>query len=161
MAGPFKLKGSPMARNFGTPFKDGKKKSYATKTQSYTKKDPNKSYMKKGESEFGLYKGKDLDPKSFNATTNTAMGLGTILMNAAAHSSTGGVNIAGKAISSGSMPLTAALGTGIVAAEGVRRIKAGTTNAKGRKATAFSGNKTWKQAKEEGKKKAKNTVKKG
>jgi hypothetical protein len=28
MAGPFKMKGSPMARNFGAPFKDDRKKKY-------------------------------------------------------------------------------------------------------------------------------------
>ena len=28
MAGPFKMKGSPMARNFGAPFKNDRKKKY-------------------------------------------------------------------------------------------------------------------------------------
>tara|TARA_R110000737_G_scaffold190477_1_gene212176 strand:+ start:2755 stop:3228 length:474 start_codon:yes stop_codon:yes gene_type:complete len=140
MSTPFKMKGSPMARNFGAPFKDKNK-------TSYTKKDPDKSYMKKGESEFGLYKGKELDPEKLNATTGTAIGAGGIFANSAAHSSMGGVNLAGRAVSSGSMPLTAALGTGIVAAEGVRRVKAGKTNAKERKATKFSNNKTWSEAK--------------
>ena len=37
MAGPFKMKGSPMARNFGAPFKDDKKKKYKKPTSKQLK----------------------------------------------------------------------------------------------------------------------------
>ena len=122
--------------------------------KSYTKKDPKKSYMgDKSRSEFGLYKGwlggakyseKDTE-KARNAAVSTAAGLG-------------GTIASGLGEMGGLIPgaLAAGLtGTAIVIGEGTRRIRKGETRAKDRSASAFSGGKTWSQAKEEGKKKGK------
>jgi len=128
--------------------------------KSYTKKDPKKSYMgDKSRSEFGLYKAgifgdsvskgkkyseKDKEAADF-ATVSTVAGLGGTISSALGPMG-------------GALPgaLAAGLtGTAIVIGEGTRRIRKGETRAKDRSASAFSGGKTWSQAKEEGKKKGK------
>jgi hypothetical protein len=134
MAGPFKMKGSPMARNYGAPFRDEKK--------SYTTKDPKKSYMKEGESEFGLYKGNTMSKKWYEDTNEKADEAVTATVAAA-----GGTLALGATGGAGAVVGGSLTGAGIVAAEGSRRIKAGTTNAKEREATKFSNNKTWSEAK--------------
>ena len=162
MYSPFKMKGkSPMmkaligkqgnlpaelqAKIKASPAKKDTKKFTIKKdpNKSYTKKDPNKSYMKPGESEFGLYKGNTItkplltesNKSADQAVDNTAAGIGAVAASA---------TVGGATMAAGSAGV---LGAGIVAGEGVRRMKAGTTGAKERPATKFSNDKTWSEAK--------------
>jgi hypothetical protein len=128
-----------------SPLKQGKK-SYTTGTSDvHSKKDRKQLSQEK----FGLYKAgmgakwheyghpgakyskKDREAAS-SAETHTAAALGATL--AAASQSA----LAGGAVG-------ALTGTGIVAAEGVRRMKKGKTGMTTSKATKFSGEKKWKR----------------
>ena len=48
MAGPFKMKGSPMARNFGAPFKDNDKVAGGKKSTEKIWNEANAEYLEKG-----------------------------------------------------------------------------------------------------------------
>ena len=143
----FKMKGFSGFGTEGSPAK----KTIKYGEKSYTKKDPEKSYMgDKSRSEFGLYKaGMGAKwheygfPGAKYSETYTAGGL---------------AGTAGLGITSGAAAgaLGAGLtGTGIVIGEGTRRMRKGETRAKDRPASKFSGGKTWSQAKKEGKNKFK------
>jgi len=153
----FKMKGFGGFGTEGSPAK----KTIKYGEKSYTKKDPEKSYMgDKSRSEFGLYKAgmgakwyeygfpgakyseKDTKAAS-NAEINTTGGVaGTLGLGLTSGAAAGAVGAG----------LT---GAGIVIGEGTRRMRKGQTRAKDRPASKFSGGKTWSQAKKEGKNKFK------
>jgi len=143
------------------------KKTIKYGEKSYTKKDPEKSYMgDKSRSEFKLYDAaryKDdmghalgfNDPKKYSKTDFKRSERASKYGEAGTMGSLA-IGIAGA----GTMGSVAALpagitATGAVLGEGTRRMRKGETRAKDRPASKFSGGKTWSQAKKEGKKKGK------
>ena len=150
MSTPFKLK--------GMSFKS------ETSKKTYTKKDPSKSYMgDKDRSKFKLFDasrefekfGYDNTPKSYSKhskhseTDIKRSQTASKMVSAGTMGSIAGSMIPGGSIAGGVMGGITA--TGAVIAEGLRRVRKGETRAKDRPASAFSGGKTWTEAKEAGK----------
>ena len=139
MAGtPFKMNGFT---GFGNSPLKQEKKSYTKGTSDVHSKKERKQLSQE---KFGLYKNRGYDRlDSADVTAAAATGIGIHgLMH---YGVGGGVNLAGRAISSGSSAATGVLASGVVVAEGVRRMKEGKTGMTTSKATKFSGGKEWKR----------------